>query len=130
MSDPRRHGWSDQQVEQLIGDLLRMGLVAATTLVAVGAAIYLARHGGEQVDYRLFHGEPADLRGIVGVIGLVADIRGRGLIQLGLLVLLATPVARVAFSVFAFWVEGDWLYVGITLVVLLVLVYSIVGGYV
>ena len=49
------------------------------------------------------------------------DGRGRALIQLGLLLLIATPVARVAFSVFAFERQRDWTYVGITLFVLAVL---------
>jgi uncharacterized membrane protein len=123
-------GWSDQQVEQIVGNLLRIGLLAATLVVMVGAAVYLARHGGEQPAYRLFHGEPPDLRGIAGIVDAALDWRGRGLIQLGLLLLLATPLARVLFSIVAFAVQRDWLYVGITVVVLAVLLYSIVGGYV
>jgi len=126
----QRPGWTDQDVEERVGNLLRIGLQIATTVVVVGAAIYLARHGGEPPEYRIFHGEPPDLRGIPGIIGLVADVRGRGIIQLGLLILLATPVARVVFSVVAFAMQRDRLYIGITLFVLLVLLYSIVGTYV
>jgi len=54
--------------------------------------------------------------------------RGTGLIQLGLLLLLATPVARVAFSVVAFLLQRDRLYVLVTLIVLGILLYSIAGG--
>ena len=54
--------------------------------------------------------------------------RPRGLIQFGLLLLIATPVARVAFSVFGFTQERDWVYVVITLIVLALLVYSLSGG--
>jgi uncharacterized membrane protein len=129
MSAPRP-GWSDQQVEQTIGNLLRIGLLAATALVIVGAAIYLRNHGSEAPDYRIFRGEPPDLRGLSGIIGLVLDWRGRGFIQFGLLILLATPVARVAFSIVAFALQRDAMYVGITVLVLIVLLYSIVGGYV
>lgn len=125
----QRPGWSDQQVEQTIGNLLRIGLLVATGLVIVGGAIYLRNHGGEVPDYRIFRGEPPELRGLPGIIGLALDWRGRGFIQLGLLVLLATPVARVAFSIVAFALQRDAMYVGITLVVLIVLLYSIVGGY-
>lgn len=126
----RRPGWSDQQVEQTIGNLLRIGLLVATALVLVGAAIYLRNHGSEAPEYRIFRGEPPDLRGLPGIVGLVLDWRGRGFIQLGLLVLLATPVARVAFSIVAFMLQRDAMYVAITVVVLIVLLYSIVGGYV
>lgn len=123
-------GWSDQRIEQTVGNLLRVGLLVATLVVVVGATVYLARRGGEQPTYRLFHGEPPDLRGIAGIVDTALDWRGRGIIQLGLLILLATPVARVLFSIVAFVLQRDWLYVGITLVVLTVLLYSIVGGYV
>ncbi len=123
-----RPGWTDQQVEQTIGNLLRLGLIISTLVVVCGAAIYLARHGGEQPSYRTFRGEPADLRGIAGIWRDAEALSGRGLIQLGLLLLLATPVARVAFSIVAFALQRDALYVGVTVVVLAVLLYSIVGG--
>ena len=128
MSAPRP-GWSDQQVEERVGNLLRYGLLIATAMVVVGAAVYLDRHGTEEPALRIFHGEPPDLRGLAGIVDVARDWRGRGIIQLGLLVLLATPVARVAFSVLAFALQRDRLYVPITLVVLAVLLYSIVGGY-
>jgi len=129
MTTPRP-GWSDQQVEQMIGNLLRIGLAIATGVVIVGAAIFLKNFGGDPPDYHIFHGEPPDLRGIGGIIQRASDWRGRGIIQLGLLVLLATPVARVLFSIVAFSMQRDRLYVGITMVVLAVLLYSIIGGYV
>ncbi len=126
---PRRTDWTDQRIEQIVGDLLRMGLLIATAVVILGAVIYLARHGTEQPEYRWFHGEPPDLRGLAGIVDVALDWRGRGLIQLGLLILLATPVARVGFSIVAFAMQRDRLYVAITAVVLIVLMYSIVGGY-
>lgn len=121
--------WSDQYVEQVIGTLLRAGLLVATALVAVGGAIYLARHGHEAPHYGWFHGVPAKLRSIGGILEMAEDVFGRGFIQLGLLALLATPVARVAFSVLAFVKQRDPLYVGVTLLVLAVLLASILGGY-
>ena len=126
---PRRTDWTDQRIEQIVGDLLRVGLLIATAVVILGAVIYLARHGTEQPEYRWFHGEPPDLRGLAGIVDVALDWRGRGLIQLGLLILLATPVARVAFSIVAFAMQRDRLYMAITAVVLIVLMYSIVGGY-
>ena len=125
-----RPGWTDQQVEQTIGALLRYGLIIAATVVSVGAIVYLYRHGSELPMYRLFRGEPADLRGIGGIVRGAAEWRGTGLIQLGLLLLLATPVARVVFSILAFALQRDRFYVLVTVVVLAILLYSIVGGYV
>jgi len=124
-----RSGWTEAQVERWIGSLLRFGLMLATAVVLVGAVIYLLRHGREAPHYRIFRGEPADLRTIGGILRDSMEERGRGLIQLGLLLLLATPVARVAFSVVAFALQRDRFYVMVTLVVLAILLYSIVGGY-
>jgi uncharacterized membrane protein len=98
-------------------------------LVIAGAVVYLYRHGSERPDYRLFHGEPPSLRGLAGILDVAEDWRGRGIIQLGLLVLLATPVARVVFSIVAFAAQRDPLYVAITSVVLAVLCYSLFAGH-
>jgi uncharacterized membrane protein len=51
-----------------------------------------------------------------------------GLIQFGLLLLIATPAARVVFSVAGFAIERDWMYVAITLLVLLTLLYSLASS--
>jgi uncharacterized membrane protein len=120
-------GWTDQRVDEMIGNLLRAGVLTAAVLALVGGVIFLARHGGEPSDHRQFHGEPPDFRGPVGVVRNALALSGRGLIQLGLLVLIATPVARVVFSVFAFFRQRDHTYVVVTLIVLAVLLYSLFG---
>ncbi|HXJ77437.1 MAG TPA: DUF1634 domain-containing protein [Candidatus Methylomirabilis sp.] len=125
----QRPGWTDQQVEQTIGRLLRDGLIIAAAVVAIGAVIYLIGHGTQVPDYRLFRGEPADMRSIGGILRDSVNRRGRGLIQLGLLLLLATPVARVAFSIVAFALQRDRFYVAVTLIVMTILLYSIFGGH-
>ena len=125
----RRPAWTDQEVEQTIGSLLRAGLIIAAAVVMVGAVVCLAHHGGERPDYRIFHGEPADLRGIGGILRYSMEGRSTGLIQFGLLLLLATPVARVAFSVVAFALQRDRFYALVTLIVMGILLYSIVGGH-
>ena len=114
----------------MIGALLRAGLIAAAAVVLLGAVVYVARHGGERPDYRVFRGEPADLRSIAGIAHRALEWRSTGLIQLGLLILLATPVARVVLSLVVFALRRDQLYVAVTLVVLGVLLYSVIGGYV
>jgi len=119
--------WNDRRVELVIGNLLRAGVSIAAAVVFAGAIVYLARHGGAVVDYRLFHGEPSDLRSIGGIWRDATARSGRGIIQLGLLLLIATPVARVAFSIAGFAEERDWLYVGITIFVLSVLLLSLAG---
>jgi uncharacterized membrane protein len=122
-------GWTDQRIETIIGNMLQAGVLLAAAVVTVGAVIFLMRHGRETPHYRIFLGEPAELRSISGILRRAASVHGRNIIQLGLLILIATPVARVAFSVVAFALERDRLYVGITLVVLAVLLFSLGGGH-
>ena len=120
--------WSDEQVEKIVGNLLRSGVIAAAIVVLAGGIIYLIRYGGNLPDYSIFKGEPAEFRSMEGIIKAAFALRSRGLIQLGLLLLVATPVARVAFSIFAFALQRDRIYVVITLIVLGVLIYSLAGG--
>ena len=122
-----RQRWTDEQVEQVIGNLLRYGVLTAALVTLAGGVLFLIRHGGEPADHHLFKGEPADLRTVSGVVRDTLAGSSRGLIQLGLLLLIATPVARVAFSVFAFAAQRDWNYVAITVIVLVILVVSIVA---
>jgi len=125
----RARQWTDQNVEEWIGNLLRVGVTLAAAVVLLGGGIYLVRHGRATPQYHVFRGEPADLRSISGIVKEALAFQGCGLIQLGLLLLIATPVARVAFSVAAFAIERDRLYVVVTLIVLAVLVYSLAGGH-
>ena len=123
--DPK---WTDQRIETLLANLLRAGVLFSALIVLIGGAIYLLRHGRAPVDFRVFRGEPADLRSIHGVIRDVSAMHSRGTIQLGLLLLIATPVARVAFSIFGFAAERDRMYVVFTLTVFCVLLYSLLGS--
>jgi uncharacterized membrane protein len=120
--------WRDRRIEVILGNLLRTGVLISAAVVLSGACVYLSRHAHEPADYRVFRGEPSEYRTIRGVIQSVMNGRGRGLIQLGLLLLIATPIARVAFSVAGFAIEGDRLYVAFTLIVLAILLYSLLGS--
>ncbi|HXM91139.1 MAG TPA: DUF1634 domain-containing protein [Candidatus Dormibacteraeota bacterium] len=118
----------DQRMDQIMAVLLRSGVLLAASLVFIGGVVYISRHDSPAIDYRVFQGEPEELRTVGGILREAAKFHGRGLIQLGLLVLIATPVARVLFSVFAFLYERDWTYVAITMIVLALLCYSLFGG--
>ena len=122
-----KDAWNDQKIEDIIGNLLRIGVGTAAAVVLVGAAAYLVRHGFGHANYRVFRGEPSDLRTRRGIVRAALGLHPRGIIQLGLVLLIATPVARVAFSVFAFAVERDRMYVVFTLMVLGILILSLAG---
>lgn len=123
----RKSDWTDQKTEVVIANLLRAGVTLAAGVVLAGGIVFLVRHGFAPTNYRAFAGEPSDLRELKGIVRSALNLRGRGIIQLGILCLIATPVARVAFSVVAFALERDWLYVGIASAVLAVLTYSLLG---
>jgi uncharacterized membrane protein len=120
---------ADQKMDEMMGRLLRSGVVLAATIVFAGGVVFLLRHPLPVTNYRVFAGEPEELRTIPGIFREALAFHGRGLIQLGLLVLIATPVARVTFSFFAFLYERDGTYVLVTLVVLGILAYSLFGGH-
>ena len=115
------------QVEPILQAHRGLGVGISAAVVLFGAAVYLFRHGLEHADYRVFHGEPADLRTLEGIIRATFSFRGRGIIQLGLVLLIATPVVRVAFAVVAFAIEQDRMYVVFTLIVLIILLFSLSG---
>ncbi len=119
--------WSDEWVEETVAALLRAGVRVAAAVVMAGGVLYLARHGGERPHYAVFQGEPTDLRTVHGILADAVSLRGRGLVQLGLLLLIATPVARVVFSLVAFALQRDWTYVWVTALVLGILVASLSG---
>jgi len=114
------------RVQNAVGNLLRIGVLLSAAVVLAGGVLFLWHHGGDVPDYRVFRGEPLDLRSIASILR-DASGSGRGLVQLGLLLLVATPVARVAFTAIAFAVERDRTYVLIALLVLALLLKSLAG---
>jgi uncharacterized membrane protein len=117
----------DADVEQLVGNLLRAGVLLAAVVVLAGGVLFLLRSGLTMPDYRVFKGEPAGLRSVDGIVRTALSGSARGLIQLGLLLLIATPIARVALTAIAFAAERDRTYVLVALLVLSLLLKSLIG---
>jgi uncharacterized membrane protein len=115
-------------LSDVIGKILRYGVVLSSVVVAVGLALMLLAPPP---------GAPGTLQGALAAnfgrptlspTALLAGVeRGSavGVMQLGLLLLIATPVTRVAASVLLFLRERDMLYVGVTLLVLLMLLFAL-----
>jgi uncharacterized membrane protein len=125
---PVQKEWTDQRIENIVGNLLRAGVLVSAVVVLCGSVLYLIKYGHASADYRIFRGEPTDLKSVSGIVRDAFTLHSRGLIQLGLLLLIATPVARVAFSIFGFAEEKDRMYVVFTVIVLLILLYSLIGS--
>jgi len=119
-------------VELLISNLLRIGVAASLLIVATGTVISFVHHP----DYltqppalqRLTTPGAAFPHTIRDVILGVRDFRGQAIVMVGLMLLIATPVARVAVSILGFVYERDRRYVIITTIVLALLLLSFVLG--
>jgi len=122
-----RQSAGEHRMEQIIGNLLRTGVLLAALVALAGAALFLYRHGTEVPDYHFFQGEPKDLRTADGILHNAMQIRGRGIILAGMLLLIATPVLRVVFAMLAFLWLHDRLYSLISLIVLAALLFSLFG---
>jgi uncharacterized membrane protein len=123
-----RQRWSDDRVEQIVGNLLRIGVLVAATVAVAGGVAVLMQHGARVANYGTFVGETAEFTSIGGIVRGVLALDSRAVVQLGLVLLIATPIARVIFSLVAFLLQRDRLYVVITSIVLAVLVFSLVFG--
>ena len=119
---------TDHRVEHIIGSLLRIGAIAAACIVGVGGVFYLVRHFGTVPRYALFEAEPAFLVNVAGIVTGAVSLRSEAIIQLGLLVLIAVPIVRVSVSIVAFLLKRDWLYSLVTLLVLVILLFGLLGG--
>jgi uncharacterized membrane protein len=118
---------TDQRLEVTISVLLRTGVLISAAVVMLGGACFLSRHGQEQAEYHVFHGTAAVYRSVSGVLHAAGPSNCPAVIQLGLLLLILTPVARVVFSLAGFALERDGTYVALTSIVLAILIYSLAG---
>jgi uncharacterized membrane protein len=126
--EPR--GWSDERVEQIVGNLLRTGVLLSALVVVLGGALYLFHEGARPArEHHVFRGEPQQLRGPLYILRDAWKGNSDAVIAGGLLLLIATPIFRVLFSVMAFAFQRDRTYVAVTLVVLGVLLYSLFSGH-
>jgi len=128
MSHHTKPEWNDQRIEIIIGTLLKWGVMLAAATVFTGGMLFLLTHGGEHLNYHIFHGAQSPLRSFKGIVSGVMRFEFNAIIQLGLVMLILTPIARVVLSIFAFYKERDQLYVAISSIVLLFLLVSLASG--
>jgi|SRR5579862_1524911 len=116
---------TDQKLEMAIGRMLQAGVLLAAAVVFIGGVLYLHQATGARPDYSHFHGEAARLISPVSIVSTAFRGDPQSIIQLGLLLLIATPIARVVLAAVGFLFERDHLYVWVSLIVLAVLLYSL-----
>lgn len=125
MNDSHPNG---ESIEIVLGNVLRWSTIISAVVIAAGGIGYLIVNGGETPDYETFRGEPTDLRSVEGIVAHAAQFHWRGVIQVGLLLLVATPIARVIGALVAFALRRDVKYVVISSLVLAALLYSLLAS--
>jgi uncharacterized membrane protein len=114
------------QMESLIGGVLLAGVLTSVALIVAGSLWHLAKTGRLATEHTLAGMNVAELAATEVKLALSGELRPRLLVDLGMVVLLLTPLARVMTSVFYFAAqERNRKYTAITLTVLAVLSYSL-----
>ena len=124
----RQTNVGDEDIERVVSIVLRTGVLMAAAVVLAGGIYFLFRHGEEPVAFQKFVGQPSIDRHTGEILKGAISGRARSIIQLGILLLIATPMARVAVALAGFTLEGDRKYAAITAIVLLILLYSWISG--
>lgn len=119
---------ADKNMELAIGRMLRFGVIVSGLAVLAGGIVYLAKAPSVMPSYSTFHPVSPALRSVTGVLLGVRRLDSRSLIQLGILLLIATPIVRVIYCVVGFARQRDRLYIGISTLVLAILIFSLLRG--
>ncbi len=120
---------TDKDIQSLVGNLLRVGVYISMAIVILGGVIYLFDHGREKIDYAVFDIDKVSLKTVAAIFEEVITFKGVAIVQFGLLMLIFTPIARVIMAVVSFFIEKDYLYVLIGLIVLSIIMASLSGGF-
>lgn len=127
-STKRKENINDRDIQVILGTLLRAGVIISMTIVLIGGIIFLIHHKGAIVDYKVFKPEISDLSSIAAIFNGVATFHGDAIVQFGVLMLIFTPIARIIFAIFSFFIERDYLYVIIGFIILGIITISLSGG--
>ena len=122
------HQADDHRVEQMVGNVLRWGVVCAALVTAVGGALLLLAHGSEVVSYGVFRGETDGSASLSAILRGTLAGKSTAIVQFGVVLLIATPITRVGVTLLAFLHQRDRLYALITTLVLGILLFSLFAG--
>ena len=115
----------DRQVEVFIGEVLRTGVLLSATMTLIGFVLYLWHHAGGLPHYATFIPTRGHFFSAATMLHRALEGHAEAILQIGILLLIATPVARVAFLIGAFVLQTDRLYIAVSSLVLLVLLFSL-----
>lgn len=120
---------SKNGMNELIGNTLRIGVFAACIIAFLGGIYYLATTSGHPVpDYTTFHKGAVSYTTFEGIVRGAFSLSATEWMQLGVVVLMLTPIMRVVLSLVDFSIQRDWLYAAITAIVLVVIIVNSLVG--
>lgn len=114
-------------IEKILSYILRVGLFLAILVAVVGAVLLIYQNGSHAYNFSAFQGEPKELTDIHLLVkeAIHFNLSPLALIQLGLLILIATPVCRVLVGFLLFLSQKDYLYTALSAIVLSILLYGL-----
>jgi len=122
--------FTDNQLQSIIGNVLRYGVLSALTVTLLGGIILLAKDSQQVVSFSTFVEKDQNLFVVFKtILQGVKDWNGESIIFLGILLLFLTPALRLLLSLFSFILEKDAMYVVITLIVIAVIILSVSFGF-
>jgi len=122
--------FSDTDLQSIIGNVLRYGVWTALSVAGIGGIILFLNKGNEAVNFTNFVEKDDNIITVVqNILAGVSQGNGESIIFLGILLLFLTPILRIFLSLLSFFLEKDWLYVFITLIVIGIIVFSVSFGF-
>jgi uncharacterized membrane protein len=117
----------ESRIQRNMTAVLRWITVVAGVVILVGGVLLLLRHGNAPTAFHTFMGEPDSLRSVPQIAMGALQGHALAIVQLGILLLIITPVLRVLFVGIGYLIERDWMYVTVAGIVLAVLGSSLLG---
>lgn len=118
--------FQDKDLQTFVGNLLRYGVILAMVIVISGLALYLFSYGRDTAAYDTFNKTGIFRADVFWKSLLSGD--SKAIMELGVIILIATPIARVLFTMIGFWLEKDRMYTLIAFIVLCIIAFSLFFG--
>lgn len=122
--------FDEQTLARRITYLLKWGIALSSLTTLLGGLLFLIHHGQTKVLYKIFNGEPAFLTEVRYTFKQAIRGNSVALIQLGAVILMATPIARVLLCLLTFAKDRDWTYFLICTLTAILLICSFAGVFI
>ena len=118
-----------RKVEVIIGKILRIGVITSAIVILSGMGLYFMNGAGYPTIVKDGQSMVSFPRTFSAIFAGIAAGKSYAVIMFGVFLLILTPVLRVVVSIYAFYKEHDTLYVIITTIVLVILMFAMFMGY-